>query len=134
MLVFPSLKCFTHRLTLLAHISIHMMKSVVNISSRNLLLDKKFNDGTLMKQNVVSHFVSLVYRHVMQATDAHTSLKDTTIVGTTYQTILNRLMLQIFQLRKIAHGFRYDPRIMCCSFKHHFLNQMTKSKKGICFS
>ena len=54
-----------------AHISIHMMKSVVNISSGNLLLSKKFNDGTLTKRNiVVGHFVSLVYGHMMQASDA----------------------------------------------------------------
>jgi len=47
------------------------MKSVVNISSGNLLLYKKVNDGTLTKRNiVVGHFVSLVYGHVMQATDA----------------------------------------------------------------
>jgi len=54
-----------------SHISIHTLKSVVNISSGNLLLDKKFNDGTLTKRNiVVGHFVSLVCGHVMQATDA----------------------------------------------------------------
>ena len=53
-----------------AHISIHTLKSVVNISSRNLLFNKKLNDGTLTKRNIVSHFVSLVYGHVMQATDA----------------------------------------------------------------
>jgi hypothetical protein len=44
---------------------------MVNISSGNLLFNKKFNDGTLTKQNiVVGHFVSLVYGHMMQATDA----------------------------------------------------------------
>jgi len=43
-------------------ISIHTLKSVVNISSGNLLFNKKFND-------VVGHFVSLVCSHVMQATD-----------------------------------------------------------------
>jgi len=70
MLVFPSLKCFTHHLTH-AHISIHTLKSVVNISSGNLLFNKNFNDGRLTKQNiVVGHFVSLVYSHVMQGTDA----------------------------------------------------------------
>ena len=54
-----------------AHISLLTLKSVVNISSRNLLLNKKFNDGTLTKRTiVVGHFVSLVYGHVMQATDA----------------------------------------------------------------
>jgi len=53
-----------------AHISIHTLKSVVNISSGNLLLNNKFNDGTLTKRNIiVGHFVSLVYGHVMQATD-----------------------------------------------------------------
>ena len=34
-----------------------------------------------------------------------------TIVGTTYQTILNRLMLQSCQLCDVARDFRYDPRI-----------------------
>jgi len=53
-----------------AHISIHTLKSVVNISSGNLLFNKKFNDGTLAKQNIADHFQSLVYGHVMQATDA----------------------------------------------------------------
>jgi len=54
-----------------AHISIHTLKSVVNISGGNLLLNKKFNDGTLTKRNiVVGHFVSLVCGHVMQATAA----------------------------------------------------------------
>ena len=53
-----------------AHISLHMLKSVVNISSRDLPLKEKFNDSMLTKQNiVVGHFVSLVYGHVMQATD-----------------------------------------------------------------
>jgi len=33
-----------------------------------------------------------------------------TIVGATYQTILNRLMLQGCQLCDVAHDFRYDPR------------------------
>jgi len=37
----------------------------------HLLFNKKFNEGTLTKRNiVVGHFVSLVYSHVMQATDA----------------------------------------------------------------
>jgi hypothetical protein len=54
-----------------AHISIHTMKSAVNISSGDLLLNKKFNDGTLTKRNIVGgHFLSLVYGHVMQASDA----------------------------------------------------------------
>jgi len=53
------------------YISIHTLKSVVNISSGNLLFNKKFNDGKLTKRNiVVGHFVSLVCSHVMQATDA----------------------------------------------------------------
>jgi hypothetical protein len=50
---------------------IHILKPVVNISSGNLLLNTKFNDGTLKKRNiVVGQFVSLVYVHVMQATGA----------------------------------------------------------------
>jgi hypothetical protein len=53
-----------------AHISPHTMKSVVNISSGNLLLNEKFNDGTLTKLNIFGHFVSLVYGQVMKATDA----------------------------------------------------------------
>jgi hypothetical protein len=53
-----------------AHISIHTLKSVVNISSGNLFFNKKFNDGTLTKPNIiVDHFVLLVYGHMMQATD-----------------------------------------------------------------
>ena len=53
------------------HISIHTMKFAVNISSGDLLLSKKLNDGTLTKLNIgVGHFVSLVYGHVMQASDA----------------------------------------------------------------
>jgi hypothetical protein len=76
----------------------------VNISSGNLLHNKKSNDGTLKKRNiVVGHFVSLVYDHVMQA--SNTSLKDMTIVGATYQTILNRLMLQSCQLCDVGHDF-----------------------------
>jgi hypothetical protein len=43
----------------------------VNISSGNLHLNKKYNDGMLTKQNIiVGHFASLVYGHVMQASDA----------------------------------------------------------------
>jgi hypothetical protein len=54
-----------------AHISIHTMKSVVNISSEDLLLNTKLNDDTRTKRNiVVGHFASHVYGHVMQATDA----------------------------------------------------------------
>jgi hypothetical protein len=52
-----------------ALIPIHTLKSVVNISGGTLLLNK-FNDGTLTKQNIVDHFVLLVYGHVMQATAA----------------------------------------------------------------
>jgi len=33
-----------------------------------------------------------------------------TIVGVTYQTILNRLMLQSWRLCDVAHDFRYDCR------------------------
>jgi hypothetical protein len=33
-----------------------------------------------------------------------------TIVGATYQTILNRLMLQSWQLCDVARDFRCDPR------------------------
>jgi len=45
----------------------------------------------------------------MQATDVIPHLK-MTIVGASYQTILNRLMLQSCQLCDVAHDFRYDPR------------------------
>ena len=34
-----------------------------------------------------------------------------TIVGVTCQMIFNRLMLQSYQLRDVAHDFRYDPCI-----------------------
>jgi hypothetical protein len=38
----------------------------VNISSWNLLFNRKFNDGILMTGNiVVGHFVLLVYGHTM---------------------------------------------------------------------
>ena len=40
----------------------------------------------------------------------HTSLKDMTVVGATYQMILKCLMLQSCQLCDIAHDFWYDPR------------------------
>jgi len=33
-----------------------------------------------------------------------------TVVGATYQTILNRLMLQGCQLCDVVHDFRYDPQ------------------------
>jgi hypothetical protein len=43
------------------HIPIHTLKYVVNISSRNLILNMKFNDGMLKKRNiVVGYFVSRV--------------------------------------------------------------------------
>lgn len=42
----------------------------------------------------------------MQTTDA--SLKDMTIVGTTYQKILICLMLQSCQLCDVAHDFQAD--------------------------
>jgi hypothetical protein len=65
MLVFPSSNTTsTH-----AHVSIHTLKSVVNISSKNLLFNNKFNDSMLTKQNIViGYFVSLVYGHMMQVT------------------------------------------------------------------
>ena len=54
-----------------AHIFLNTLNSVVNISSRNLLLNKKFSDGTPTKRKiVVGHFVSLGYGHVMQTSDA----------------------------------------------------------------
>ena len=72
MLVFPSFKMLypsSNTTSTRAHISIHTLKSVVNISSGNLLFNKEFNVSTLTKRNiVVGHFVSLVYGHVMQAT------------------------------------------------------------------
>jgi len=49
-----------------AQISIHTLNSVVNISSGNLLFNKKFNDSMLTKRNmVVGHFVWLFCSHVM---------------------------------------------------------------------
>jgi len=42
----------------------------------------------------------------------HTSLKDLTVVGATYQTILNHLTLQSCQLCDVAHDFRYDTCIL----------------------
>jgi hypothetical protein len=35
-----------------------------------------------------------------------------TVVGTTYQTILNHLMLHSCQLCDVAHDFRNDPRTL----------------------
>jgi len=42
-----------------------------------------------------------------------------TKLGTSYKTILNRLMLQGCQLCDVAHDFRYDPRI--CHIPEEFL-------------
>ena len=68
MLVFPSLKCFTHLRTLLAPIS--TLKSLVNFCSRDFLLNKEFDDSTLAKRHiVVGHFVRSDTGHVMQAID-----------------------------------------------------------------
>ena len=57
--IFKMLYSLSNTTSAHAHISIHTLKSVVNISSENLLFNKKLNDGTLMKRNIlVSHFVS----------------------------------------------------------------------------
>ena len=47
-----------------AHISIHTMKSVVNMNGRNLLLNKKFNDSKLTKRNIVS----AIWHHLFMVT------------------------------------------------------------------
>jgi hypothetical protein len=63
----------------------------------------------------MKHRCRLFYITCLWSRDAsylyHTLLKDMTIVGATYQMILNRLMLQSCQLCEVAHDFRYDPRI-----------------------
>jgi hypothetical protein len=64
MSVFPSLKCFTHLLTLLtpthADISIHTTKSLVDDCCRVSFFHKKFNDSTLTKRHASeSHFLAV---------------------------------------------------------------------------
>jgi len=46
-----------------------------------------------------------------------------TIVGATYQTILNRLMLQSCQLCDVARDFQYDPP-MFCMLLFNFVNNV----------
>jgi hypothetical protein len=63
MSVFPSLKCFTHLLTLLtpthADISIHTTKSLVDDCCRVSVFHKKFKDCALTKRHVgESHFLA----------------------------------------------------------------------------
>ena len=41
-----------------------------------------------------------------------------TVVGATYQTILNRLVLQSCQLCDVAHDFRYDLHICTVHFAY----------------
>jgi hypothetical protein len=65
MSVFPSLKCFTHLLTLLtpthADISIHTAKSLLDDFCRVSSFHKKFNDSTLTKRHVSDSHLLAVY-------------------------------------------------------------------------
>ena len=106
MLVFPSLKCFTHRLTLLAlmHTSSYTHWSLVNISSGNLLFNKKLNDGTLTKRNIiVGHFVSLVCGHVIGYW-RHTSLMGQWLALLTKNTQSNYAMLLMTSGLTVEYG------------------------------
>ena len=113
-----------------AHTSISTLNSVVNISSRNLPFNKKFNDGTLMKWK---HRCRPFCITCLWSCDAsywcHTSLKDMTLVGATYKTILNRLMLQSCQLCDGARNFQYDPHINHIVLECVFRNVRLKLSK-----
>ena len=114
MLVFPSLKCFTHLRTLLAtmHTSISTLKSLVNFCSRDFLFNKEFDDSTLAKRHIiVGHFVRSDTGHVMQPIDItrHSRITQQLVPST---TILSFVCCSQFACKKkVAHDFQYDPSI-----------------------
>ena len=104
---FKGLKCFTHCLTLLApiHTSPYTRWSLWWISAAGI--------SSLTRNSMMARWQNEFCITCLWSRDAsywcHTSLKGMTIVGTAYQTILNRLMLQSCQLCDVAHDFWYDP-------------------------
>ena len=86
-----------------AHIFIHTLK-LVNISSGNLLFNKKLNDGTLTKRNIiVGHFVSLVCGHVIGYW-RHTSLIGQWLALLTKNTQSNYAMLLMTSGLTLEYG------------------------------
>ena len=108
--VFPSLNAArTH-----AHTSISTLKSLVNFCSRDFLFHKEFDDSTLAERHiVVGHFVRSDTGHVMQATGAkrHSRITQQLVPST---TALSFVCCSQFarKKKKVAHDFRYDPRIL----------------------
>jgi len=60
-LIFKMLYQLSNTASTHAHISIHTLKSVVNISGGNLLFNKKPNDGTLTKETSLSAILYLLF-------------------------------------------------------------------------
>jgi len=95
-----------------AHTTICTLKSLVNFCSRDFLFNEKCDDSTLAKRYiVVGHFVRSDTGHVMQAIDVsrHSRITQQLVPST---TILSFVCCSRFACKKkVAHDFRYDPRI-----------------------
>ena len=103
-----------------AHTSISTLKSLVNFCSRDFLFNENFDDSMLAKRHiVVGHFVRSDTCHVMQAIDVtrHSRITQQLVPSTTYSP---SSAVPGLNAKKVAHDFRYDPRIfLCCiSFLH----------------
>ena len=104
----PSNTARTH-----AQTSISTLKSLVNFCSRDFLFHKEFDDSTLAKRHiVVGHFVRSDTGHVMQAIDVtrHSRITQLLVLSTT--TLSFVCCSQFVCKKKVAHDFRYDPRIL----------------------
>ena len=69
-----------------AHTSISMLKSLVNLCSKDFLFHKEFDDSTLAKRHiVVGHFVRSDTSHVMQASSVtrHSRITQQLVPSTT---------------------------------------------------
>ena len=92
---------------------ISTLKSLVNFCSRDFLFHKGFDDNTLAKRHiVVGHFVRSDTSHVMQAIDVirHSRTTQQLVPSTTALSFV--CCSQFACKKKVAHDFRYDPRII----------------------
>ena len=98
-----------------AHTSISTLKSLVNFCSRDFLFHKEFDDSTLAKRHiVVGDFVRSDTGHVMQDIDVtrHSRITQQLVPSTTALSFV--CCSQFACKKKVAHDFRYDPRICAC--------------------
>ena len=102
-----------------AHTSISTLKPLVNFCSRDFLFHKEFDDSTLAKRHiVVGHFVRSDTSHMMQAIDITRPSRITQQLVSSTTGLSFVCCSQFAYKKKVAHDFRYGPRILQSRYFH----------------